>query len=252
MDEDLAVRRCRGIRNADSACKKWERKMTNTMFDPREMALVHRFLRREYALLPGAVRAVADGDRERAAAVAEHIAFMDVALSHHHGAEDDYIWPLLLERCAEDLKSHVHVMEAQHDAVAALEARVAECREAWTADPSAAARDALAIALYDLLAALHEHLGAEEQHVVPLIVQHVTGDEWGEALQKISAEVGPETFPLTFGMMMYEGDPELIEAILAGLPGELAAVVRETGPQLYAARAEAVYGTATPPKSSEV
>jgi len=64
--------------------------------DTSEMYLVHAVFRREFALLPGLVRAVAAGDVERAGIVADHAELLTVLLHEHHSAEDAMLWPRLL------------------------------------------------------------------------------------------------------------------------------------------------------------
>src|SRR5579859_6052517 len=86
--------------------------------DARDMAPAHRMFRREFGLMPGLVRAVTAGDRQRAALVTAHIALMCSVLDHHHSGEDQYIWPLLRERCPEEsARIDVDVMENQHQAI---------------------------------------------------------------------------------------------------------------------------------------
>jgi hypothetical protein len=51
--------------------------------DARDMAAAHRMFRREFGAMPDLIRAVADGDRERAALVADHIALVSSVLEHH-------------------------------------------------------------------------------------------------------------------------------------------------------------------------
>lgn len=58
--------------------------------------------------------------------------------------------------------------------------------------------------------------------------------------------------PLMFGMVMYEGDPELVEAALANMPPEVGPFMRQTAPQAYAAHAQLVYGTPTPARGTEL
>jgi hypothetical protein len=50
---------------------------TNTIYEPRfdgrEMVMVHDVFRREFALLPGLIAAVAPGDHARARNIADHV-----------------------------------------------------------------------------------------------------------------------------------------------------------------------------------
>ncbi|MGN6612052.1 MAG: hemerythrin domain-containing protein, partial [Angustibacter sp.] len=87
------------------------------LVDTRDMVTVHRFLRREFRLLPAAVERVGDGDVARAAVVADHLELLTGVLHHHHTAEDNNLWPLMLERVPDELAPLVELMESQHHRV---------------------------------------------------------------------------------------------------------------------------------------
>jgi hypothetical protein len=67
-----------------------------------------------------------------------------------------------------------------------------------------------------------------------------------------AAEADPGDLPLGFGMLMYEGDPEVIDQAIANLPAEARPVVKQLAAEAFAAHAEEVHGTATPPRSTEL
>src|SRR3981081_3057842 len=157
------------------------------LFDGREMLMVHKMLRREFALMPGLVRWVAAGDQERAQLISDHITNVSVVLHHHHHSEDKDNWPLLLDRCGEEVAPLVKLMESQHEEVARLGHEVTEAVEAWRGSPGMESREALADALDRLIPALKEHLRAEEERIVPLMEQHVTAAEWDEMVEKGAA-----------------------------------------------------------------
>jgi hypothetical protein len=93
---------------------------------------------------------------------------------------------------------------------------------------------------------LVEHLALEEDEVVPLINNHVTAAEWGAMVAGEAADIDPAIAVLTFGMMSYQADPELIADILAQLPPELAPIMAEQGAKAFAEHARRVHGTSTP------
>ena len=66
--------------------------------DARDMFAVHTMFRREFGLMPGLVRAVAPGDKQRTMLVADHVALVSKVLDLHHSGEDKHIWPRLRER----------------------------------------------------------------------------------------------------------------------------------------------------------
>ena len=216
-------------------------------FDGREMVMLHDSFRREFALMPALVRGVAAGDGERAQVVAAHIAYVTTILHHHHHGEDVDVWPLLVERCPAECAPLVELMEAQHDDVARIGREIDGGLRDW-AGAAEAPRAALATALDALLPVLREHLAAEEKQVVPLMEQYITAAEWNEIVEKEAADVDPATVVLGFGMLMYEGDPEVVDAAIATMPEQVRPVIREVAAQAFAEHSLRVHGTATPPR----
>lgn len=49
-------------------------------------------------------------------------------------------------------------------------------------------------------------------------------------------------------MFMYEGDPEIIRAVITRMPPEAGAIINELAPKVYAEYAHAIHGTPTPPR----
>ena len=216
--------------------------------DARDMFAAHTMFRREFGLMPGLVRPVAVGDTRRSALVADHIVVLSGVLNHHHSGEDKYIWPRLRERCPDDCAPLVDVMEDQHHAIHNGLLQVALAGQAWRDRGAADARDARAGAIDRLLPVMNEHLALEEDRVVPLIEKFVTQAEYGRVAQEQGAEVPPDKLPAVFGMFMYEGDPAAIDLAVADMPAEVQPVIRDLAPKAYAAYAQELYGTATPPR----
>ncbi len=150
---------------------------TTARVDTWEMNLVHRVFRREFRLLPAVVRAVAPGDRARAAELGAHLTRLTTGLHHHHTGEDELLWPLLLQRVAlrADL---VHRMEAQHGRLDTLLQRIDALLPVWVAEAAPGERDALAELLAQASAALDEHLADEENEILPLVAEHLSEAEW--------------------------------------------------------------------------
>jgi len=220
-------------------------------FDGREMLMLHDSFRREFGLMPGLVRGVAAGDRERAQVITAHITYVSTILHHHHHGEDVHVWPLLAERCAAECAPLVGLMEAQHEDIAKIGREIDEGLRAWAA-AAAGPRQALADGLDRLLPVLREHLASEEENVVPLMERHITAAEWSEIVEKEAADVDPASIPLGFGMLMYEGDPEVVDAAIATMPEQVRPVIRELAARAFAEHSRLVHGTATPPRSTEL
>lgn len=213
--------------------------------DTRNMYDVHIVLRREFGLLPDLVRSVAPGDEQRAKIVADHIALMTHTLRHHHDAEDEILWPLLLARAPKDVDPVIHLAEDHHKRIDVLLHRTGMPLAAWAIRAPAGARDAVAQALAELDVVLFEHMHLEEQLVLPVVERHIFPAEWEAMEQRSVAGIDPQNIPLIFGMALYESSEQII-------PEPLRADIVPIAPGIYADYAERVHGTRTPPRAADV
>jgi hemerythrin-like domain-containing protein len=147
-------------------------------FDGREMVIVHDMLRREFALMPGLVGGVAVGDPDRAQTIGDHIETMITVLHHHHFSEDEHVWPLLRDRCAQSVAALVELTEDQHEQIAALADAVDKALSIWRDGVTLESRKALVDALDQLITPLKEHLSNEEDRLVPLTSRQPSGTKW--------------------------------------------------------------------------
>jgi hypothetical protein len=92
----------------------------------------------------------------------------------------------------------------------------------------------------------------EERCVVPLMERHIRHDEWKQMIADAATDLAPDRVPLLFWMNMYEGDSDIVEQVIAGMPREMQAVILETAEQAYGRHAQLIHGTPTPPRSTEV
>ena len=218
----------------------------------REMSMAHRFLRREFLLAPEVVRRVDTGDTERARVVSAHLALLGATLHHHHGAEDDVIWPLLHRRAPDALSVHVDAVQDQHDVVSSALSGVEASLSSWTVAPSVAARDRLAAAVDGLSTVTVEHMAYEERHVVPLMEDHVSLSEWRTCVAASAAGVEPRAMPVVFGASMYEADEDLLDLTIASMPANVRSGMKELAAQAFSDYATLIHGTASPPRSTEL
>lgn len=225
---------------------------TEPMADMREMYLAHSMFRREFGLLPALISGVGAADAKRAGVVAQHFELIHSSLHHHHEGEDRFVWPVLTARVPRVATPIVATMEAQHAGLDKVLADLTSGLGEWrsTADPVSGA--ALAEAAARLSALLAGHLAAEEEQAVPLIERYVTAAEWGQAVAAGAADVKPDELPLALGMMIYEGDPELIREIVGHMPPEIRPVIADLAAGQFAAYCERVHGTPAPAKSGEL
>ncbi|MEV4176379.1 hemerythrin domain-containing protein [Nonomuraea sp. NPDC049709] len=218
------------------------------MADVRDMYMAHTMIRREFGLLPQLVRDVKPRDTQRSEAVGAHADFMCGLLHFHHEGEDVVLWPLLQERGGEEAESIVPVMEKQHDAIESANAEAMRLLVAWRS--TATGTEELAAVFDRLLAALLEHMVMEEERILPLAEKYVTAAEWRKLGEHGMDEMPKKLLPLAFGMVMYEGDPEVIRAVLAQAPAPARLLMPFIAPRLYARHAKRVHGTATPPRAT--
>jgi hemerythrin-like domain-containing protein len=214
--------------------------------DTSVMPTVHTFFRREMRLAGGVVRSVPDGDVHRAGVVADHLDLVARTLHEHHTAEDELLWPKLLERVPAELAPIVRLMEAQHGQVDALLGEIGEVRPRWAATADPADRDRLADLLDQLYVHLAEHLDAEEERLLPIAARAVTQAEWEEMGVRARQGQGQAEGILVLGMIAYEGDPTVVAQMLAEAPAPVRWLVPKLARRAFRRRALVIHGTATP------
>lgn len=215
--------------------------------DTSGMFVVHNAFRREFGLLPDLIGSVQPQDADRRRVVAGHIRMLCDLLHHHHTAEDDVLWPLLLARAPKEIEPVVRLVEGHHQNIDTLMSDLRDQLSAWSSADrleSEFAGDQLTRTLQRLLAALNEHMELEEKLVLPVAERHVFATEWAEMESHAAAGLAPEDAPVIVGMVMYGSSAEI-------LPAQLPGAVVQAGPQAYAAHCERVYGAPTPPRPTE-
>ena len=214
--------------------------------DTRDMVVVHVAFRREYRLAPALVRGVAPDDEVRAGQVSDHVELLNSMLQHHHAGEDRLLWPRLLERVPAELAPLVTLMERQHHGIHDAMERVGTALADWRDGAALSDREVLARSMDDLYAALAEHLAAEEEHILPLASRCLTPAEWAQLGEEGMGGVAKSQLPLVFGMLQYEGDPEVIAAMLSHAPLLPRLLIPVLAPRAFARYARRVHGTPTP------
>jgi hemerythrin-like domain-containing protein len=214
--------------------------------DTREMVMIHTFIRREFRLAAGVLRRVEARDTARARVVADHLDFIGRFLHHHHTVEDELLWPKLLDRLPDELAPIVHLMESQHEAVDALLGRMGELLPQWRASASPELRDQLSDCYEELYVGLVEHLDAEEQRLLPLAARCISEEEWAELGDTGRRRGRKSDMALVLGMFAYEGDPEVVQGLLAKAPLPVRVLVPRLARRTFRRHALTVHGTATP------
>jgi hemerythrin-like domain-containing protein len=210
------------------------------------MIVLHNALRREFRLLPALVRGVPDADTGRARIVAGHVDFLTAVLQAHHHGEDVVLWPILLDRGPDEISAIVGVLKGHHDRIDQFTRQIAATLTDWRASAGSVVGESLAGALDRLIAVLGEHLDLEEERILPVAAKHVTTTEWDQMGKTAGVEVDPALRPVGLGMLMYEGDPEVVEVDMARMPPEVRELLKKTAPQAYEAHSLRVHGTLPP------
>ena len=185
--------------------------------DVRDMYVVHRTFRREFGLLPGLVRHVAQGDTARAGTVADHLDLILAGLHMHHTGEDEVLWPLLLERAA-PATDLVHTMQEQHEAVDDHADRIGPLLAEWRTGASAVRGEQLARLVEAFREALFEHLDLEEREILPLASRHVSAEEWDSLGDHGVDAMSRSQLPLMFGAVLEDATDEERAMMLGKLP----------------------------------
>lgn len=207
---------------------------------------VHTALRRELRLAGPLVRRAEVGDVARARRVARHLDFLLRGLRHHHELEDELVMPRVRARACDDDRRLVDVMHAQHHAIDRLIASISRTLPIWPTQASAGARNRLADLLEALYGLLVEHLDLEERCVLPLAELYLTADEWSEIGRRAEAGHPRHELALSFGMIQYEADAEVLASMLAPAPLPVRLLVPLLARRAYRRHAIAIHGTPTP------
>ena len=198
----------------------------------REMPIIHRIFRRQFAEVRALVQQVPGDDAARVGAVADHLGFLLDGLHMHHTTEDDLIWPKLLDRAGLDAPL-VERMEEQHQQIDASVSEVRESLSVWRAGPSPASSSTLVARMGEFLGVLEGHLDEEEQDVVPLIDRHLTEAEWQEVGQRGFEKFTPAQRWIATGQMVEVATPEEAAMMFGSLPRPVKMLWHLVGKRTY-------------------
>ncbi|MEU8378084.1 hemerythrin domain-containing protein [Streptosporangium sp. NPDC048865] len=220
------------------------------MADVRDMYMAHTVFRREFGLMPELVRGVAEGDTARSEVVGAHLDLLCRILHSHHEGEDAIVWPRLQERGGREAAEIVPTMEGHHRAIEAILRRLGTLAPAWRATARGGAQ--VAEACEDLLVVLVEHMAMEEKEILPLAEKYITAAEWKGLGEHGVNSFSKRELALAFGLVMYEGDPEVVGQVLLEMPFPVRLLMPHIAPRAFAAHARRVHGTAVPPRAGRM
>lgn len=145
--------------------------------DTADLIIIHNLFRRLFKDMPAIVRAVPEGDVDRASFVADYVADLAHGLHIHHTGEDEVLWDRLEQR-APVCALHVGQMREQHARIAVQLDRLAAALRTWRVTASAIGRESVAATLEEIRSTLFAHLGEEEETVAPVAATVLTQKEW--------------------------------------------------------------------------
>ena len=191
-------------------------------YDQTGMYVMHHALRRDFLHFVAAVQNTPVSQQEVWTALAQRWdRFADI-LHHHHKAEDDHLWPVLLKHAEqsgsqEDLQL-LSDMEAEHARIGpALKA----CHDAFAAmleHPCEDHRNALETRLTEAQEGLLEHLAHEEGQALPMLQRTVSEDE-NKAFEKAVGKAYPlKMFPFLLPWAMDEVPDDAYERMRTTVP----------------------------------
>jgi hypothetical protein len=192
------------------------------------------------------VRNVADGDTQRAGAVAGHLQFLLEGLTDHHTAEDELLWPRLKERVPGEVEHVIGAMERQHAQIHEVSEKLNGQVVTWAADPSSVHRDAVADTCDSALGLLEEHLGAEEREVLPVAARAISQSEWDEIGERALDALPKDKKMLVLGTIRYWAPPDRSAALASDIPRPVRPFVTALADRTFRKEAVSVHGTATP------
>lgn len=216
------------------------------LVDVRDMIVVHTAMLREFRLAPSCVARVPAGAHRATRRANAHLGLLGDLLHHHHAGEDELLWPPLRAVLSADGQARLDEAEAQHADIDAALRLVHNARHRWTQAGDDSTRDQLIAALHHLHKLLVVHLDAEERDLVPLAAAHLTPGQWAAVGEAGAASIPKSKMLLVFGMLAYEGDPDILTAMLHSAPLPAKAIVPLLAPRVYARYAKRIHGTPRP------
>jgi hypothetical protein len=210
--------------------------------DTSDMVMIHGLFRLIFGDAPELAAGVAADDAARAQVVGDHLIAIANSLHDHHHGEDILLWDQLEARnpaCA----THVGQMRAHHAAMAAELDKLEEIVRAWQAEPSTKNRNETVGVLKAVNSLLLEHLGSEEQTILPVASIVFSQAEWNKLGEHGRASV-PKNFRfIQLGFIIASmTKPEGRAWMKANLPAPVRLLYRIIGKPQYEKYRAAVYG----------
>jgi hypothetical protein len=211
--------------------------------DATDMLLVHRTFRGEFGDMPALIEGLPSGDVRRARRVGKHLQFMIDGLHHHHAAEDELAWPVLMTRVPAR-RDEIARMTEQHDGISAAIDRVQSDMTEWANTVDAPTTQRLQTSVAELTRLLVDHLDEEERVGVPIIEEHLTPQEWKAATDRGASFLSshPILGIVLGGLILYYASPQEGRSFLTGVPLPQRILVKLLGARMAASYRRKLHG----------
>jgi hypothetical protein len=193
--------------------------------------IIHAAVRRDVARTEEALRALPEGDVSRARQLQQAWRNLVRELTHHHEAEDEFVWPFLLSRGAD--AELMGAMEGEHAVMKDALADVGRALDQVVAEPTVSRARAAADAVSRSSVVINEHLEHEEQDVEPLMAQFEDDPEWKALARKLRPAALADTGSALAWMQDGAGERELA-SLRATIPGPVVTVMTKVFGRRYA------------------
>ena len=185
--------------------------------DTTDMLAIHNAFRRNLGDAPTHIESARDG--ERVELIRNFYDSLLGLLHVHHTAEDELVYPVLVERAPGKADTVLRV-GAQHRDVDGAVKNAHDRLEEWQLDDASTGQK-VAEALVALGRALDEHLSDEERVVLPVAAEHMFVDEWSALPGHAMRTYPGDKIWLALGLVRENMTQEQRDAMLAGMPPPL-------------------------------
>ena len=190
--------------------------------DQTGMYVMHHALRRDFVHFVAAVQNTPVSEPEVWTALEQRWDRFADTLHHHHKAEDDHLWPVLLQHAvqsgSQEDQQLLADMAAEHGRI---DPALKTCHDAFAEmreHPCEAHRNALETRVAEAQEGLLEHLAHEEGQALPML-QRTLSEEENKTFEKAADRAYPlKMIPFLLPWAMDEVPVEAVNRLLATTP----------------------------------
>jgi hemerythrin-like domain-containing protein len=187
--------------------------------DVSDMHAVHKALLGALDAAPGCV-AKAGLDSGSVEVIGSFFENVIEFLHVHHSGEDELIYPVLEQRCA-DSRSELERINDQHKLLLEPMDAGRSAVAAWRAAPSTDNAQAVTDALASIAETLRPHLAEEETVILPIATKWISTEEWGRQAGHNMMSFRADKPWLMLGLVREQLNQQQRDGMLAGMPPDM-------------------------------